>query len=90
MMICADPTLQNVDPALIAMSITANNLPQARARASSIESPSDRIPHASGSKRCWQEVVTPTSFDVHTSKKPRKQREQKKKQNRSQTLRPAV
>ncbi|KAF9789735.1 hypothetical protein BJ322DRAFT_1000888 [Thelephora terrestris] len=80
MMIQADPSLQNVDPALIAMSIAGNNSHQARASASSTESPPDRS-LASGSKRCWQEIVTPHSYDVQTAKKPRKQQKPKQPKN---------
>jgi hypothetical protein len=80
MMIQADPTLQNVDPTLIAMGITGTA--QHRATAIFPTPPAKQLPnsvsHAGGSKRCWQEVVTPLSYNVPTAKKPKKQRKDKR------------
>ena len=85
-MIQADPALQNVDPALIAMGITQSNQHQATATAAAtptttmahqIERPSGHTPPVDGSKRRWQEVVTPLSFGSQAAKKPRKQRKDK-------------
>ena len=78
MMIHADPALQNVDPALIALGITQRNQHQATAITTipTITQPSDHVFHASGSKRSWQEVVTPLSYDAHAAKKPRRQRKE--------------
>ena len=93
-MIQADPALQNVDPALIAMGIAQKNKQQAAANATAttttvatppVERPSGQTLPADSSKRCWQEVVTPLSFDAHAVKKPRRQR----KDRRSQNSRPA-
>jgi hypothetical protein len=75
-MIQADPTLQNVDPALIAMGITQQNQRRATTTAA-ITQPFNHLSHASGSKRGWQEVVTPLSYSAHTAKKPRRQRKDK-------------
>jgi hypothetical protein len=80
MMIHADPTLQNVDPALIALGITQGNQHQVTTTttvAPMIAQPSNRVFHASGSKRSWQEVVTPLSYNARAAKKPRKQRKEK-------------
>lgn len=80
MMIHADPALQNVDPTLIAMGITEGNQRQASATTTTtppIQQSSNHVLHAGGSKRRWQEVVTPLSFDAHMTKKPRKQRKDK-------------
>ena len=92
MMILADPTLQNVDPALIAMGITGSgDPPQARVGASSVGTPPDHVLPASGSKWRWQEVITPTSYDVRSAKKPRKQQKQRsRKQNHPQNSGPVV
>ena len=68
-MIRADPTLQHVDPTLIATSFPENNPRQAAATV--VEQPPGHI--ASGPKRHWQEVVTPLSHDTRMAKKPRKQ-----------------
>jgi len=82
MMIRADPTLQNVDPTLIAMGIMGSSQRQATVAASpSVEQLLNPISHANGPKRRWQEVVTPLSFDTHVAKKPRKQRKDKRLQN---------
>jgi hypothetical protein len=84
MMIQADPTLENVDPTLIAMSIPANV--QRQAAAMLIPTPPTQIMpnydlHSGGSKRRWQEVVTPLSYDKNMTKKPRKQRKDARLQN---------
>lgn len=82
MMIRADPTLQNVDPTLIAMGIAGSSQRQATTIATPpVERPSSGAFHANGPKRRWQEVVTPLSFDAHAAKKPRKQRKDKQPQN---------
>ena len=89
-MIQANPTLQNVDPALIAMGIAQNsrlqvamtpNVTATTTTAPPIEPPPSRTFPADGAKRRWQEVVTPLSFDAHASKKPRKQRKERSSQN---------
>ena len=89
-MIQADPALQNVDPALIAMGITQSNQHRAAATATAtpttttahqIERPSGHTPPVDGSKRRWQEVVTPLSFDSRAAKKPKKQRKDKRLQD---------
>jgi hypothetical protein len=69
MMIRADPALQNIDPTLIAMSITENELH----RASTVVV--GRAPNhvTTSQKRRWQEVITPLSY-THTVKRPKKQR----------------
>jgi len=74
MMIHADPALQNVDPALIALGITQGNQHQAT---TTTAQPFNHVFPASGSKRGWQEVVTPLSYNAHTAKKPRRQRKEK-------------
>jgi len=77
MMIHADPALQNVDPALIALGITQGNQHRPTTTATTIPmitQPSNHVFHASGSKRGWQEIVTPLSYNAHTAKKPRRQR----------------
>jgi len=83
MMIQADPTLQNVDPALIAMGITGSvQRPMGVTLGMTpTEQQPNHTPNISGSKRRWQEVVTPLSYDVHAAKKPRKQRKDKHLQN---------
>ena len=79
MMIRADPALQNVDPTLIAMGIAGRNQHQATTTTTipPIELLSNPVLHTSGSKRRWQEVVTPLSFNGQVAKKPRKQRKAK-------------
>src|SRR6202000_3051533 len=74
-MIQADPSLQNVDPTLIAMGIPEGDQRRVTT-APPIERSSDRtILSTNHSKRRWQEVVTPLSFNVNpANKKPRKQR----------------
>lgn len=83
MMIHADPTLQNVDPALIALGIMQGHqsLPPATT-APAVREPSNQTPYGSGSKRSRQEfdVVTPLSYDARTAKKPRHQRNHKRLQ----------
>ena len=78
-MIRADPTLQNVDPALIAMGITENNRRPGATAASTvpIEQPSSHISPAGSSKRRWQEIVTPLSYDARVAKKTRRQKKDK-------------
>jgi hypothetical protein len=87
-MIQADPALRNVDPALIAMGITGGDQHRVGATTTAAattttapltEQPANRGSQAS--KRRWQTVVTPLSFDVHAAKKPRKQRKDKRLQN---------
>ena len=73
-MIQADPTLQNVDPALIALGIMqGNQSPPSAATTPVIREPSDRTPCGNSSKRSRQEfeVVTPLSYDARTTKKQR-------------------
>ena len=79
MMIHTDPALQNVDPTLIALGITQGNQHQATTTTTipTIAQPSNQVFHASGSKRGWQEVVTPLSYNAHAAKKPRRQQKEK-------------
>jgi hypothetical protein len=80
MMIRADPALQNVDPALIAMGIMQDNQRQATVTTTTtpqIEQPLNHILPINGSKRRWQEVITPLSFDAPKAKKIRKSRKGK-------------
>ena len=84
MMIRIDPGLQNVDPALIAMGITQGDQHQVTPMTATtplIEQPPNCIPGENGSKRCWQEVITPNSYDGRAAKKPRNQRKSKQSKN---------
>ena len=76
-MIRADPTLQHVDPALIAMSLPGSSLH--RTSTAVVEQPLGHV--TTGSKRRWQEVDIPLSYDTHMAKKPRKQRKPGPPQN---------
>ena len=82
-MIHADPTLQNVDPTLIAMGIAGSNQhPETTAANTTapVERPLNHISPAGGSKRRWQEVITPLSYDARAAKKTRKQKKDKRLQ----------
>jgi hypothetical protein len=84
MMIQADPALENVDPTLIAMSIPTNV--QRQVATTLVPTPPTQPPpnhdlHSSGSKRHWQQVVTPLSYNTNVTKKPRKQRKDARPQN---------
>ena len=68
----ADPTLQHIDPTLIAMSFPDNKTRQAAATV--VEQPPGHV--ASGPKWHWQEVVSPLSYNSDMTKKPRKQQKQ--------------
>lgn len=82
MMIRADPALQNVDPTLLAMGLADSRRHQGTMAATPpTEQPPDSVSYLGGSKRRWQEVATPLSFDAHTAKKPRRQRKDKNLQN---------
>ena len=76
MMIRADPALQNVNPTLIAMGIAVGSSQHQVAVATSRNPPAKQPPGHS-SKRHWQEVVTPVSFNSCAAKKPRKERKEK-------------
>ena len=74
-MIRADPTLQNVDPTLIAMGVAESSQRPATTAASTvtpIRQPPNRISPADSSKRRWQEVITPLSFDARAAKKTKR------------------
>ena len=89
MMIHADPTLRNVDPALIALGIMQGHRPPPTAATTPVvQESSNRTPHGGGSKRSRREfdVVTPLSYDARTAKKQRYQQNHK----RQQETRPAV
>jgi len=81
MMIQADPTLQNVDPTLIAMGVTQPRVASMPSRTPLAEQPPNHVPHVSSAKRRWQEIVTPVSYDTYAAKKPKKQRTKKDAQN---------
>ena len=75
-MIHADPALRNVDPALIAMSIPKSNPHQVTMATNTapIEQQLNRIPRRNGTKRRWQEVVTPLTYDTHMVKSRKQQK----------------
>ena len=80
-MIHADPTLQNVDPTLIAMGIAGSNQHLVETTVANtttpVERPPNHTPAAGSSKRRWQEVITPLSYDARAAKKTRKQKKDK-------------
>jgi len=83
-MIHADPTLQNVDPTLIAMGIAGSNQRPVETMTANttppVERPPNHTPPAGSSKRRWQEVITPLSYDARAAKKTRKQKKDKRLQ----------
>ena len=81
-MIRADPALQNVDPALIAMGIASNQRPGTTVAnvTPPVQRPLNHISPAGNSKRRWQEVTMPLSYDVRVAKKTRKQKKGKQPQ----------
>ena len=81
MMIRADPTLQNVDPTLIAMGIAAGSNQHQVAVMTSRNPPAEQPPGHIGLKQRWQEVITPVSYNSHGGKKPRKEWKEKSRQN---------
>ena len=90
MMIQADPTLQNVDPTLIAMGITASTQHQMTATPSvtpPTEQPPNQALRTGGSKRRWQEVITPLSYDGRTVKRPKRRQKDKHPRDRTQGTR---
>lgn len=85
-MIHADPALQNVDPALIAMSIPETNLCQPSANLVEQQPVRPRT-QTVRSKGRWQEVVTPLSYGSSVAGKPKRHRKRKDAENRVPTAR---
>jgi hypothetical protein len=77
-MISLDPTLQSIDPALIMMGLAQGHHRSSAttvASANTTDSPL-LVPRTYQNKRTRGafEIVTPSSFNAHTAKKPRKER----------------
>jgi hypothetical protein len=76
--ISLDPTLQSIDPALIMIGLAHGHHRSSTSTVPSLDISNSPllVPPQSQNKRTRGgfEVVTPSSFNVHTLKKPRKER----------------
>ena len=85
-MIHADPALQNADPALITMSIPETNLHQLSANLVEQQLGHSRT-QTGCSKGCWQEVITPLSYNNSMARKLKQHWKQKDVENQVPTTR---